>query len=244
MTETIFCDSKNSLQFMNSYIFQFNRNYIISDAYINEIFLPNSMHLINDFNNKFEFIYDNQKYKILIPIGDYDNINEIINIISDEINKLGLSVNFTFKFDNKTYKLTIQTDQQITLLFNNNLGSILGFKNKKYIGDNFVSDKIIKFCKTSYYKLKFHEFNSEIILINNVDKNEYIYSNQSFNLKVPSKKMNFNQLTVKIYDEFNNIVDLNGLDFYFRLNIIYDKEKLQFKKDLLKNLIIDTIKNE
>src|SRR5690606_686526 len=244
MTETIFCDSKNSLQFMNSYIFQFNRNYIISDAYINEIFLPNSMHLINDFNNEFEFIYDNQKYKILIPIGDYDNINEIINIISDEINKLGLSVNFTFKYNNKTYKLTIQTDQQITLLFNNNLGSILGFKNKKYIGDNFVSDKIIKFCKTSYYKLKFHEFNSEIILINNVDKNEYIYSNQSFNLKVTSKKMNFNQLTVKIYDEFNNIVDLNGLDFYFRLNIIYDKEKFKYKKDLLKDLIIDTIKNE
>src|SRR5690606_28588173 len=191
----------------------------------------------------FEFIYDNQLYQIIIPIGDYD-INELLNVISDKISKLELSVNFTFKYNKNTYRVIIETDNDIILLFRCNLGKILGFKNKRYQGDKFISDNIIKICKTSYYKLRFDEFNSEIILINNVDKNEYLYSNQSFNLKVPSKKMNFNQLTVKIYDEYNNIVHLNGLDFYFRLNIIYDKEKLEYKKDLLKNLIIDTIKNE
>src|SRR5690606_18884676 len=243
MTETIFCDSKNSLHFMNSYIFQFNRNYIISDAYINEIFIPNSCFIINNFNDKFEFIYDNQLYRIIIPIGDYD-INELLNVISDEISKLELSVNFTFKYNKNIYRVIIETDNDIILLFNCNLGNILGFKNKRYEGNKFISDKIIKVCKTSYYKLRFDEFNSEIILINNVDKNDYLYYNQCYNLKVYCKKMNFNQLTVKIYDEFNNIVDLNGLDFYFRLNIIYDKEKFQFKKDLIKDLIIDTIKNE
>src|SRR5690606_24348752 len=127
MTETIFCDSKNSSHFMNSYIFQFNRNYIISDCYINEIFIQNSCYIVNNFNNKFEFIYDNHLYKIIIPIGDYD-INEIINIISDEINKLELNVNFTFKFDKNRYKVIIETDNNIILLFNCNLGNILGFK--------------------------------------------------------------------------------------------------------------------
>src|SRR5690606_40355626 len=109
MTESIFCDSKNSEQFLNSYIFKFNRNYIISDAYINEIFLPNSCYIINGFNNKFEFIYDNQSYQIVIPIGDYD-INELLNVISDEISKLQLSVNFTFKFNKNTYIVIIETN--------------------------------------------------------------------------------------------------------------------------------------
>lgn len=219
---SLICDSKYSTYYNDSYIFQLDKNYSVSEAIINNIYIPNSCYMINKYNQNFEFIYNDQLYTITIPIGDYSDMIEILDFIDEEIKKLNLDVNFTFDFSYNNYKITIKTDKDVTLKLNKYLSYVFGFKHGVLIGKKFISDSIINLSKTSYYKLRFKEFDNEIILINHANLHEYLYSDQPFNMKIPNKLINLNQLTVKIFDEFDNIVNLNGVNFYFKIDIIYN----------------------
>ena len=135
--ENIFIiDSQKYLYENNQVRFKLDRYYTIKHAEITFIAIPNSDYIIDEYNNKLSFEYDNIKYTIKIDVGNY-SVEEYIDELQDRFNDLcseyNLDINFNITFDYVTDKLTINADKDFKLIIDNDeISKLTGFIKQEY----------------------------------------------------------------------------------------------------------------
>lgn len=112
----------------------------------------NSIPNINDKCNKIGFAYNEQTgYAIssvfTIPTGSYE-LYEIESAIHRILHDTDII--FELKADNNTLKCTMWCNKTIDFTMPNNIGQLLGFKNRKYAGNvKHESDTVVNITKTN-----------------------------------------------------------------------------------------------
>jgi hypothetical protein len=154
------------------------------------------------------------------------------------------SANFSLNVDEINAKLTISSSSVFSLTFagtssmpfQNGMGYYLGFVDQKYSGKmSYTGETIINIIEANYiflslgseYPVISHRYlNTDIhsfakVLVN-VPKNAVIFDNGT---NVITKEYFFIQptdltsFTIQLLDEYGNLVNLNGLNFSFTLEI-------------------------
>ena len=182
---------------------------------------------------------------VTIPDGNYTSDTIILKLqdLLDTINT-NRTKNYQIDIDINTGKIFFTSDDSVTINFSNedigygSLGYHLGFTNDTYTGTNITGDNVINLNTPVYYFLK----------INNIENlNDKFVSNAfakiiqttgSFDFTIEGKAdfvtkekvfrspINLSKLEVQIVDYRNRIIDLNGFDLTFTLEIgyVYDRK--------------------
>lgn len=171
-TDIFTVNNKESLYiFLNDYPFE-NETYNLEfrkkkmhSLKLKRVELFNNLYNINESNNKMEFMENNIKKNIYIPVGCY-NLDTLISVFEKQLNE---------KFNNSTYKiiynidknrLSISNEKPFTFTFIESEGVIplrfiLGFSNKQYVNNtNYTSDlnPIVNIYDNLYLKFSPYEY--------------------------------------------------------------------------------------
>lgn len=231
-------------------------------------------------NNVFKINIRDTDYNFYLEQGNY-TIEELYNEILFFFNNINISIwpptdlhggdsdvklNFTYDSDNRKFKL--ECIEPFSLYFDNiteyySMGRQLGFAQDKYenifeIISEYIpdigGDKYI-FLKLNDYGNIYHNNNkyfSKIII--NKESYEMIFNSQH---KYVSKTFKFGQpidlekLNVKFEDYLGNLVNFNGLDVSFTLEIKYIKnlalkpfyQKYNYDEELMRMILTDSMMN-
>ena len=216
----------------NTYKFSLNTLEIEEGHYIylsvQHVSIPFSFYNIHESNNKLEYVCDNQLYVVNIPVSNY-NINQLISYLSSVMN------NFTITYSSIINKITFQHSTfNFTLLSSSTCYKILGFSdNKSY------TSTLLKL--TSENCINLHTVNSIFLLSNLMTYNisSSIPNTQNILCQIPVNnspnsiihfynKNNFrtnlflkylNNITLRLVDEYNDDINLNGLHFRVTLQL-------------------------
>lgn len=183
---------------------------------------------------------------ITIQDGNYTTdtlaieINDKLELINDARN-----TNYVVDVNVISGKIEITSETSFTLNFSNNdigyvsLGYHMGFDEDNYSGDSIIiGDKVMRLNYPIYYFLKINDIDN--IQDKNV-KNAFakiIQTTGSFDFTIQGKSdyvakekvfrspINISKLNVQLVDYKDKIIDLNGFDFSFTLEIgyVYDKK--------------------
>jgi hypothetical protein len=211
----------------------------ISSIELTSYDLPNIINNINN-NNNFIKLLDNNNNEYLIKInnGYYTNKNICKELNNNQYyNKLGLK----FNLDNSTQKISIKSNNNITLLWSNLL-ELLGYNNDDNIlknNNNIIASNKINLPQASSI------INEKILYIYILELNK---ENPIFQIVLNSNKVNFqkvdlypyinhiDKLTIEFRDNNNKIIEIDN----FLLNIIIKcKETVHYQNKNLKDFHID-----
>lgn len=179
---------------------------------------------------------------IIVEDGNYttDTLVTTIQAHLDNINTLR-SKNYTIDINIINGKMFFTSDSNVTIDFGTDgeyggLGYYMGFKNNTYTGTNIVADCVVHLHDPLYFFLNINDYNNiqdNLVpnafakLIKNVGSFDYLLEGKGDFL---SKDMvfrspeNLNKLKIQLLDFKGNLVDLNGNDFSFTLEVgfVYD----------------------
>ena len=232
----IYLDSKYATSyFNNTYKFSLNTLEIDEGHYIYlsivHVSIPYSFYNIHENNNRLEYILNNSAYSISIPVSNY-NINQLISYLSSAM------PSFTITYSNKTNKITFKhSTYDSTILSSSTCYRILGFdENKTYTsyGTILVSSNCINLMTINSifllsnlltYNISSSIPNSQNILCqipvdNGPNSLIHYYNKNGFRTNLFLKYIN--DISLRLVDEYNNDINLNGL--HFRVTIQLDIE--------------------
>ena len=202
-----------------------NLDYIRLDRLsIEKVILYNSMYLINDNNNVFN--YNSTTYNI--KNGNFTGAQ-----LATELSNI---TNMTVTYDSINYKFTFTFNSSIDwqLASNNQaLNHVLGFNNANKTGTaTITSDNCANLSLSPYYLLYIKGLQSNDVQ-NIGDCYEVIYNDQAAGSMLYYKKdidsdrfekINYNKiidhLLITIKDQFDNIIDFNGQKVVIEFNVI------------------------
>lgn len=165
------CDNKifkteNLYIFSNDYLFENEAYHIeirkqnIKSLRLCELELYNNLYNINELNNKIEFMENNTKKSIFIPVGCY-NLDTLLDTLEKQLQDKFNSSNYKIVHNPTKNRITISNDKTFSFTFIENdsvipLRYILGFSNKHhYINNtNYTSDSppIINIYDNLYFR--------------------------------------------------------------------------------------------
>jgi hypothetical protein len=208
--------------------------------------VPNSMYVFHPTkqNISFDVEVNGEKHTVGVPPGNYEDVCSMLTIIQDNLNTRYPTSNFVVGVDDASAKLTISSSDVFSLTFNglpttsyaNGIGHHLGFTNNSYQGlSSYSGEMLVNTIESNYiflslgpnYPVITHRYeNTDLgvfakILIN-VPKNSVIFDNGT---NVITKEYFFRQPTnmtsipVQLLDSYGEIVDLQGLNFSFTLEM-------------------------
>lgn len=182
---------------------------------------------------------------ITLPDGNYTS-DSILLKIQDSLDVINTdrSKNYNIDIDINKGKIIFTSDDTVNINFTNedigygSLGYHMGFSNNSYSGTSIEGDNVINLNSTVYFFLKIN--NIDNIIDNNV-KNAFakiIQTTGSFNFTIEGKAdyvakekvfrspINLSKLEVQVVDYMDRVIDLNGIDLSFTLEVgyIYDKK--------------------
>jgi len=216
----------------DTYKFQFKTLDVEEGYYIylsvQNISIPYSFYNVNDSNNKIEYVLNSQLYTVNIPPSNY-NVHQFIEYLSTAM------TNFTITYSSRTNKITFSHNAfNFTLLSSSTCYKILGFKEGVNYTSNNVSltsvncvnmmtvNSIFVLSNLMTYNISSSLPNSQNVLcqvlVNNAPNSIIQYSNTNHfrtNLFV-NRLTNIN---LKLVDEYNNAINLNGLNFIVTLQL-------------------------
>ena len=215
----------------------FNEKNIIEMKLLS-IDIPNTLYYINSSrgNNIFNIGSGGAIYTITLNSGSY-TANELVTQLNSMISSY-----MTIVYSVNTNKMTINniSAYNITITFTNNntgydsLGVILGFINNSYnvnVGYSIQSDQVIVIPQEKYFFLSLNELgdivNKNKKYVAKLIRDTAIYntSNYYMNYKIISNSIKLEQpqdiknLRITLEDELGNILDLNGANFSFTLEL-------------------------
>ena len=214
------------------YKFQFKTLDIEDGFYIylsvQNVSIPYSFYNVNESNNRIEYILNSQLYTINIPISNY-NVNQFIEYLSS------VMVNFTITYSSRLNKVTfLHNAFNFMLLSSSTCYKILGFtEDINYPSTNYsltsvncvnmmTVNSIFVLSNLMTYNISSSLPNSQNVLcqvlVNNAPNSIIQYSNTNHfrtNLFV-NRLTNIN---LKLVDEYNNTINLNGLNFIVTLQL-------------------------
>lgn len=209
--------------------------------------LPYSFYTVNSYNNTFNIIENGVPRLITITKGSYD-IYEFRDLIK---NLLGGT--FTVSFSINTGKITIINPSLTTigLSFISDAFKLLGFSNQSYSASGLTgltSPNVISLFSITgiYLKSNLSGYNiyntrlnnnlSSILRLIQIEADafnmiNYRSTTDGFITKLNDK--NIDQLTFRLTDQEDNLIDFNGVDFEFTLKIFENKNIIQSNNEKL-----------
>ena len=231
----IYLNSKYATYYNNTYKFSLNTLEIDEGHYIYlsvvHVSIPYSFYNVHENNNRLEYISNNSGYVINIPVSNY-NINQLVSYLSSAM------PSFTITYSNKTNKITFKhSTYDFTILSSSTCYRILGFdENKSYssYGTILVSANCINLMTINSifllsnlltYNISSSIPNSQNILCqipvdNGPNSLIHYYNKNGFRTNLFLKYIN--DISLRLVDEYNNDINLNGL--HFRVTIQLDIE--------------------
>jgi hypothetical protein len=209
------------------------------DTYIqlNSFKFINCFYNVNSTNNILYYSYSSSLAGLLdihtyiIPVGRY-SMSSLISTLNIE-----LSGYMTMAFDSNTFKITVQasTDNIMIRSGVNNCNMLIGFDNENSIADNIlISPNLANLSGTqmvyiSLGNLGIQSNESKISTLNNIidaiNITTLIGTTETYMNTSGSKYKiigtNINSLNIRLYDEFNNLLDFNDTNWYMSLSLIF-----------------------
>jgi len=195
--------------------------------------LPYSFYTVNDYNNSFNIIENGVPRLITITKGSYD-IFEFRDLI-----KSLLGVNFTVSVSINTGKMTIinSTLTTIGLNFISDAFKLLGFSNITYSATGIIglsSPNVMSLFSitgiylksnlsgSSIYNTRLNNNTSSILQLIQIEADPFNMINYRSTTDAFITILNINnidQLTFRLTDQEDNLIDFNGVDFEFTLKV-------------------------
>lgn len=120
--------------------YKFNYNIKnVSSMFLKSFKIKCNMYNVNESNNMFYILYNSKKYDFYIPFGYYSitNLTECMNqcIIRE-------SFGCDIYYNNIKNRVYIESDENISIVFSENLNNLLGFSKKEYTNNNrYISER-------------------------------------------------------------------------------------------------------
>jgi len=237
----------------------------ISSISISSMEFGNTSYLIDSTkgNNTFTIIYEEKEYKFTADNGNYSPSE-----FSTKINEYTASniSEITSSIDKNTGKITFESSiDEFKIKFDrietySSLGQLLGFKNTLYssVLKKITSDNVMNLIGENYYFLKINDLGKIYNngrkyfckLIIDSPKFEVVYESQN---KYVTKEIellqpiNLRVLDISVEDTFGNVINQNGINFSFTLelkiirnDLLKDYKKSTFySKELMKIMLYD-----
>jgi len=215
--------------------------------------IPFSFYTVNDYNNSFNIIEDGVPLLITLPKGSYD-IFEFRDLVRDE-----LGVNYIVTVSINTGKMNISnpTLAILGINFTSDAFKLMGFSNQSYEAlavDGLTSPNVMSLFSITgiYLKSNLSGFNiynsrlnnnlSSILQLIQIEADafnmiNYRSTTDAFITKLNDK--NIDQLTFRITDAEDNLIDFNGIDFEFTLKV-FENQKQRVEIQPTENLLQQT----
>lgn len=194
---------------------------------LNFALLPNTFYNVNDSNNKL-YLQEGADAEIELTLSNGNYTNESFPVHLKAVLDAGATQSYTVLLSPITSKLTISAISNFAFNFtgkDNNCHSLLGFDNNT---DTVQSTSITGSNMINLAQV--HMFNISLDGISGIDQRNL--HSTSFVIPIPASTLsyvnyesssNFDQIievhsakrviTMTVYDEKHNILDLNGIDF-------------------------------
>tara|TARA_B100000767_G_scaffold275300_2_gene311594 strand:+ start:10318 stop:11241 length:924 start_codon:yes stop_codon:yes gene_type:complete len=271
--DTKLIEKNNSSNFKYSFSEKINN---VVNITLSSVEIPNSIYVFNDTkdNEVFRITVRGYNHRFYLQQGNYD-IKELydqilffFNTIEKLYKKDGYYIQFNFSFDIDNARFKLECNETFSLFFDNltkydSLGRQLGFAQDKYENiRNITGEYIPDIMGDKYIFMKMNDYGniynndkkyfSKIII--NKESYEMIYNSQH---KFISKTFKFNQptelkeLDFRFEDYMGNLVNFNGLDLSFTLEIKFIKniglkpfyEKYNYDEELMRMILMDSMMN-
>jgi hypothetical protein len=188
--------------------------------------------------------YNKPTYTLTIPNGNYNNIDDLLTVINNQINNIVFSNYTTDQYPhfsvnaNNTITCSITTSGlTFSLTLSNFLSQILGFTNANAgtYATSITSSRIYNLNYDNYLNIycpniphKTNGFSNQLMsfkipLNSSSGSIYYTAENISFSQFIEITDENFilNNLKIQVYDQFNNLLDNNGINWSFTLAFQY-----------------------
>ena len=195
---------------------------------LNGCMIPNTQYLINSNNNSLVVTHLATDYTFTLTNGFYTP-STLATELQTQLNTNAFGATFTVTQSTVTNKYRLQCTASIIYKFASNtiLGKILGFGSSDTASTADVySTNVYNLGGVKYYRLEIEEANNQIvtnistsknqfIIPNNVNSGEYNYITNSNNIinNIENLQKDILKFTIKLYDDEDNFVDLNGADY-------------------------------
>ena len=192
------------------------------------LIIPRSNYLINDKNNTFDIIINNQVYNINFNLQTYTP-EGLCDFINKRLTNYSIN-NFLVTFDLTTYKIffTSTTNFQIDLS-KSNFHRLLSLKKQIYNSTNNVFSTIpINFNSPQYININFSNIPNDVMASsNNSYSNNFIvplvvcnfneiliYNDVNYGVKMQLNNLTLNYIDVVIYDDYYELFNNNNYDWF------------------------------
>jgi hypothetical protein len=201
--------------------------------------IPNTQYVINDNNNQINVTRSSTLYTANITKQNY-NPTSLATQIQTALNALAIpSTTFTVTVDTNALKYTIVSTQAVTYNWSMNtiISQMLGFPiTDSSSVTTTTSTNVYNISTTRYYKIRIgDEYQSEhdtnilgskfhFIIQNDSNSGSYTYINNTNNVNTVydiTKRNPMKRLMIELYDEWNNLVNLNGSEYILIFKIEY-----------------------
>lgn len=219
---------------------------IPNSSYAFSEYLKTNTFIIDDLINQYTITIPDGNYKVQQFIDQLRANNSILNTTTGDYN---IEINFyngkttISKNDNTNFNLNFETSNNFFLT----LGYLLGFRKSEYSGQSsYTSESIFDSGGNRYGFVYIDDFNSNYtqnlmynLTNNTISKNlltRILTRNGKYTILFDEPidgrsktreyfgPVNIDKLHIKILDEFNNLIDLNNMDYSIGLDfeIIYE----------------------
>jgi hypothetical protein len=191
----------------------------------------NTIANVNEKNNYIKI----GTHEIYVDKGSYE-FKDIKKFLSNKLQKIDPSITFSLKGNVQTQSCEMLSNQVISFDRANHLGHILGFRNRRYLKENtlHMSNVAVNVMNVNQIKIAC-DFIKNSYLNSQMDKSLYDYpidvapgykiiSNVLNPVFLPIIYKELHEATVSLYDQNNNILDLQGEEI--TINIIIKPERL------------------
>lgn len=226
---------------------------------LSSVELPNTSYVFEQFKNNNKFIISapnndpslpDNTYTIEIPYGNYTSAS-IINTMNQIFVNVNFLVNLEATVNINSGLVTIKADSNFTIEFPQyteypSLGQLLGYKEKKYENNNIhIGQHIINVIDYNYCFMKLNDYGyvyngikkyfSKIIITNKKYEMSFEGSNNFVTKTMVFKQpKNINKLNIQLFDPYNKLIDMNGIQFSLTLEFKYvNNEILKSYKELI-----------
>lgn len=205
------------------------------EAYIqlNSFKFTNAFYNISTYNNMFYYSLSSNINTILtiqIPIGQY-TISNLLSTLNSSLNS-----NIVLTYSNTTFKITFSSSTYTFIIRTgqNDCLNVLGLSSTTSQSNNKISTKLINlsgvqvvYLSLSNIKLSSNASKSSTTsnILESINVDSLIGNTQSYynptnsRYKISDNYLNF--IDIKLYDEYNRLLDFNNTDWFLNISIIF-----------------------
>jgi hypothetical protein len=192
----------------------------------------NASYAVNNYNQSFVFTVGATPYSISITKGNYTS-DTLATEIQARLNAAGSTVTFVVTVNDSQSKFTIAGNGAFVLNFSSSplCARLLGFSAiNTTASTSVISDKCFNISNTPYYYLSIPEVRTMnearaqqcfTVIHNNVNTGSLLLWKPKDMPQSLGAGMTIDILTLRLYDSNANLVDLNGFEVYYEIELTY-----------------------